>query len=393
MASQVAVGFAMTVLMQSSGASMAIALTAAQGGLLDTQGAAAVVIGANIGTTLTAVLAAIGATPNARRAAAAHVIFNVLTGAVAFAMLPWLVGAIVGARDALALPADPAAALALFHSCFNLLGVLLMWPMAAALTRWLQRRFRAREEDEAQPRYLDDNVLAVPALAVSALEQEVARIGHVAVRAARAALAGADAPAIARDQLVVARLAAAAEAFVERVNRNAMSPVTSARLARALRVQRYLETVAEQAQAAALLPRGESVVPAAEAAFAQRADALLAACDAPAPGPDLASAVAAMGTAYQALKAALAGRRRQRPGAHGADGGGLAPLQRAAPRGRAGRQGGGAGAGGCGPAGRPQRRRRNSVTTSVTTVSGSTKPSIACEKAGRASCCCARSTR
>jgi phosphate:Na+ symporter len=304
-AAQVLVGLAMTVLMQSSGASMAIALTAAQGGLLGTQGAAAVVIGANIGTTVTAVLAAVGATPNARRAAAAHVIFNVLTGAVAFALLPWLVQAIGQARDALGLPAHPAASLALFHSCFNLLGVLLMWPMAGPLTRWLQQRFRAREEDEAQPRHLDDTVLAVPALAVAALEQEVARIGHVAVRAARAALAGADAAAIARDQLIVARLASAAEAFVERVNRAAMSPETSQRLARALRVQRYCETVAEQAQAAAQLPRGASVVPEDEAAFAQRTDALLAACDSSAPAPDLASAQAAMSAAYYALKAAL----------------------------------------------------------------------------------------
>ncbi|MDO9290139.1 MAG: Na/Pi symporter, partial [Hydrogenophaga sp.] len=84
---QVLIGTLMTVLMQSSAASMAIALTAAQGGLLDAQGAAAVVIGANIGTTVTALLAAIGATPNARRAAAAHVTFNVVTACVALALL------------------------------------------------------------------------------------------------------------------------------------------------------------------------------------------------------------------------------------------------------------------------------------------------------------------
>lgn len=84
-AAQVGVGALMTVLMQSSSASMAIALTAAQEGLLTPQGAAAVVIGSNIGTTVTAVLASLGATPNARRAAAAHVLFNGLTGVVALA--------------------------------------------------------------------------------------------------------------------------------------------------------------------------------------------------------------------------------------------------------------------------------------------------------------------
>ncbi|MDP3613342.1 MAG: Na/Pi symporter, partial [Rubrivivax sp.] len=65
---QLGIGTLMTVLMQSSSAAMAITLTAAQGGLIEAQGAAAVVIGANIGTTVTALLAAIGATPNARRA-------------------------------------------------------------------------------------------------------------------------------------------------------------------------------------------------------------------------------------------------------------------------------------------------------------------------------------
>lgn len=171
---QLGIGLLMTVLMQSSSAAMAITLTAAQGGLIGPQGAAAVVIGANIGTTVTALLAAIGATPNARRAASAHVVFNLLTGAVALLSLPWLVGVLGQARAVLGLPPGPAAQLALFHTTFNLLGVLLMWPLADRLTYWLQRRFRAREEDEAQAQFLDATVLAVPTLALDALAREVA---------------------------------------------------------------------------------------------------------------------------------------------------------------------------------------------------------------------------
>jgi phosphate:Na+ symporter len=187
---QLAVGALMTVLMQSSSASMTIALTAAQGGLLPAQGAAAVVIGANIGTTVTALLAAIGATANAKRAASAHVVFNLLTGLVALALLPWLISAIAALQALLGLPADPAAKLALFHSVFNVLGVLLMWPLASRLTRWLLTLFRAAEDDEATPRYLDDNVLAVPTLAVDALTHEIDRLGMVSRRMMRRALAG-----------------------------------------------------------------------------------------------------------------------------------------------------------------------------------------------------------
>lgn len=98
-AAQVLVGIVLTVLMQSSSAALAIALTAAQGGLLTTQGAAAVVIGANIGTTVTALIAAIGATPAAKRAAAAHIAFNLLTGAVALLLLPWMVGLLAVISD------------------------------------------------------------------------------------------------------------------------------------------------------------------------------------------------------------------------------------------------------------------------------------------------------
>lgn len=310
---QVGIGALMTVLMQSSSASITIALTAAQGGLLSTQGAAAVVIGANIGTTVTALLAAIGATPNARRAASAHVAFNLITGVVALALLPWLIGALGVAREALGLPSDPAAKLALFHTIFNLLGVLLMWPLAAPLTRWLQRRFLAREDDEAQTQYLDDNVQQVPALAVEALKREVARIGHVTVRMARAALAGLDGAALARDQAIVTQLIAAVEAFAERMNRGAMSQRASQHLAQVLRVLRYHETTAEQVHLAAPLRRLNTQHPAGTVlhdAFLNQADALLAWCDPQTAEPETAALDAAtqtMETAYEELKTGLLG--------------------------------------------------------------------------------------
>lgn len=173
----VLLGSLLSVLMQSSSAALALALTAAQAGLLSLTDAAAVVIGANVGTTVTALLAVIGATPNARRAAIAHVLFNVLTGIVALLMLPWLLGAIIYARDVLGMDGAPAATLALFHTTFNLLGVLLMWPLTDRLSAFLMRRFNSAEEDEARPRYLDRNTAMVPALALKALEREVRRLG------------------------------------------------------------------------------------------------------------------------------------------------------------------------------------------------------------------------
>lgn len=304
---QLGIGLLMTVLMQSSSAAMTITLAAAQSGLIGPQGAAAVVIGANIGSAVTTALAGIGATPNARRTAAAHVIFNLVTGTVALLLLPWLMGALTSAREALELPPDPATQLALFHTTFNLLGVLLMWPLADRLTHWLLQRFRAREEDEAKPRFLDDNVLAVPALALDALEREVTRFGQLCVRMARAALSGATPAALANDHLVMTQLNTAVEAFVERISRSALTPAGSARLAELLRIQRYDETCARQALAAAplQLPTSADAEWAANhQRFVDATLALLAAHDEPHPAAT-ALDVQTMEQHYQALKAGV----------------------------------------------------------------------------------------
>ncbi len=258
---QVLIGIALTVLMQSSSASLTIALTAAQGGLLTAQGAAAVVIGANIGTTVTALIASIGATPNAKRAAAAHILFNLLTGAVALALLPWLVTAIGAAGEALELGSAPAAKLALFHTAFNLLGVVLIWPIADRMVLFLGKCFHAAEEDEARPRYLDANIATVPALALNALEEEVRRMGGIALRMMREAMAGAAYDKLARDQQIVAKLNQAVADFISRINQAGMSQDTAQRLPHILRVARYYEAVAELAMEAAAAAR-ETPLPA-----------------------------------------------------------------------------------------------------------------------------------
>jgi phosphate:Na+ symporter len=294
---QLLVGLVLTVLMQSSSASLTVALSAAQAGLISAQGAAAVVIGANIGTTVTAVLAALQATANARRAAAAHVVFNVLTGVVALLLLPWLVQWLLQAKAALGLPPLPALTVAMFHTIFNVMGVALMWPLAPTLTRWLQGRFRAAEEDEARPRYLDPNVLTVPALALQALACELHRLQGLAARALRTvrdlpALAGPTAgvapdadEAQRRARLVAARTVArrlqrAVGEFVTALQRTELGRDGAAQLPQLLRVARYADQAVEQAEEAAEAlapwPAVASGVPRLElAAFRQRAQALL----------------------------------------------------------------------------------------------------------------------
>ncbi|PKO31129.1 MAG: Na/Pi cotransporter family protein [Betaproteobacteria bacterium HGW-Betaproteobacteria-9] len=305
---QLGIGLAMTVLMQSSSAAMTITLAAAQSGMLGPQGAAAVVIGANVGSAVTTALAGIGATPNARRTALAHVMFNLLTGTVALLLLPWLVSAIGMARDLLELPHDPATQLALFHTTFNVLGVVLMWPLADGLTRWLLQRFRAREEDEAKPRFLDDNVLVVPALALDALEREVARFGQLCVRIAGAVLTGAAPVALVGDRTAMTQLDAAVESFAERLSRSALSKVASERLAELLRIHRYYKTCADQAQTAApLQPPEDPALLAHQQAFVAALQRIFSRHDRglEANGETPAVDEVPMEQAYQSLKAAV----------------------------------------------------------------------------------------
>ena len=305
----VGIGVALTVLMQSSSAALAVALTAAQGGMLSLYGAAAVVIGSNLGTTVTALIAAIGATPNARRAAAAHVLFNVITGLVALLLLPWLVGALGALADAGGLARGIAVELALFHTTFNLLGVLLMWPLAERLTRFLERRFRTQEEDEARPRYLDANVLSVPTLALGALDRELRRLGALALRMIEGSIRQPPSPTLMRDRQAADRLQQAIAEFIVQVNRKGMSQTSALRLPELLRVARYYEAAAEQATLAATVARQAATTrTAASDSFRQRALALLNLIDPtrePAPPVDIESELATFESCYQSLKADL----------------------------------------------------------------------------------------
>ena len=307
----VLVGILMTVLMQASAAALVIAFSAAQSGLVTIEAAAAVVIGANVGTTVTALLAAIGATSNAKRAAAAHILFNVITGVVALLLLPWLLGFLGFVRELLELDTAPAAKLALFHTVFNILGVLLIWPLADRLTTFLLARFRSAEEDEARPRYIDKTVLAVPALALDALERELRRLGGIALATVRAAFDAAP-PQLEKNQQIADRLTNTIAAFIAELNRGGMAIDSAQRLPRLLRVARYYEAATELAtEAAAALREADPENTPEQAELAERVRTFraqggqLIACLDPALPSCATADLNAFEDAYQALKAAL----------------------------------------------------------------------------------------
>jgi len=243
----VAIGFFMTLVTQSSSAAIAITLTAATGGVLPLASAAAMVIGANVGTTSTAGLAVIGATPNAKRVAAAHLVFNLLTGLVALLLLPlmlWLVhltGKFLGLHDA------PAVSLALFHTVFNLLGVAIMLPLSGRLSHWLAGRFRTEEEIASRPKHLDPNVLVTPALALNALVLETARVGRHARGIAQGVLSAEQQTplSVQAEHRVVVELTNAVGDFVTRLQRTALPEGVAGDLPIVLRTGQYYLEISE----------------------------------------------------------------------------------------------------------------------------------------------------
>ena len=247
------IGFVLTLLMQSSSAAMALILTATAGGVVPLNAAAAAVIGANVGTTSTAAISVIGATPNAKRVAAAHVLFNLLTGVVAFSILPLMLHVVDLVGEWFEQKQDPAVTLALFHTAFNILGVLLMWPLTRRLVEVLERRFRSIEEDKSRPQFLDKNVLATPTLALDAVALELARIGGIAREMGMGVLSSERSigKQLAPDKQAVLNLVDAVGKFSVAMQRTNLPQEFDESLPNALRVARYFTAVAELADGVA----------------------------------------------------------------------------------------------------------------------------------------------
>lgn len=134
----IGIGFFLTALIQSSSAVTAIVLSALYVHIMSFEQAAAMVIGTNIGTTVTAMLGSIGGIPDKKRAALAHFIFNFITAVVAYLILTPLTQFMM---DIEGLKNNPVIALALFHTIFNLLGVVLLVPFISLMAKYLNQLF------------------------------------------------------------------------------------------------------------------------------------------------------------------------------------------------------------------------------------------------------------
>ena len=190
----VLVGCVLTLIVQSSSATLGITIGLAATGVIPFTTAAALVLGENIGTTITVVLASIGANTTAKRSAAAHVLFNLIGVTWITALFPWYsrliawaVEIVHGANpititlatvDPVQFAAVITAAIALTHTVFNVVNTLVFLPFIRPYTRLLERLIPDRRTKEVRRlKHVDAPGVSSPVLDLEQSRGEVVQMG------------------------------------------------------------------------------------------------------------------------------------------------------------------------------------------------------------------------
>lgn len=174
------IGVLITLVLQSSSAAMALILTALATGQINYDSSLSLAIGANVGTTITAILGALGSNIAGKKLAGAHFIFNVITGLLALIFISPLRQFVDFVSNTTGIVGDNyTLKLAVFHTVFNLAGVIIMMPFIRLLVKLLNKVFKEKETSEhiiELPVYLNDGVLAYPESALKAVRDESKRL-------------------------------------------------------------------------------------------------------------------------------------------------------------------------------------------------------------------------
>ena len=171
------IGIFATVVMQSSHATLVLIITALSVGQISYENALALAIGANVGTTITAIIGAMSSNIVGKQLAGAHLIFNVVTGLIAIIFMNQIMysvdlfSGIVGIGDD-----DYTLKLAVFHTIFNVIGVVVMVPFIGKLVTFLESTLKvdSSKSDAGfdSARYLNDSVLELPSTSMAAIVRE-----------------------------------------------------------------------------------------------------------------------------------------------------------------------------------------------------------------------------
>jgi len=183
-------GAVVTAIIQSSSASVGILQTLAATGVVPFSAAIYIVLGQNIGTTVTAMLSSIGASKVAKRAAYVHLMFNII-GTLIFTIGAIIFFQFVNVEQGVAI--ITMTQISIFHTFFNVSNTVILFPFAQKLVLIAEKLVpgedrKAESEDELALRHLDDRILETPSFAVENAIKEVGHMGMLAVANTRLAI-------------------------------------------------------------------------------------------------------------------------------------------------------------------------------------------------------------
>jgi len=177
----VALGIIATLITQASSAGVAATLTALYANAINFEQAAALVIGMDVGTTVTAAMASIGGSVNVRRTGMSHIIYNLFTGVMAiFLITPYIY--LWETLAAGALMRNAEIALVAFHTSFNTLGVLIILPFTHQFAHLIEKIIPSKEPiftEKLDKRLLEEPNLALEAARISAQDEFIALLQHI----------------------------------------------------------------------------------------------------------------------------------------------------------------------------------------------------------------------
>ena len=170
-------GMILTILIQSSAATigLVIAIAMSSNGLIGLDAAIPIILGDNIGTTLTAIVVAMGGSRTAKQAAAAHVLFNLIGTVIFLFAFPLYRELVIMSSP------DIGRQIANAHSIFNVLNTILFFPFVSLLAKFISKIIPLRPEDKLEEvMYLDPNLISISsASAVEAVKDELMHMGSI----------------------------------------------------------------------------------------------------------------------------------------------------------------------------------------------------------------------
>ena len=167
------IGTIITMLVQASSATISILQNVYQENLITLKAALPVLFGDNIGTTITAIIAVIGANTSAKRLALSHTMFNVIGTAIFLILLSPF--SIFVEKMAQILHLNPKVTIAFAHGSFNVMTTILLFPFIGVLEYIVVKLIKEKDEDrvEHKPKYLDSALISAPSIALGQVKQEM----------------------------------------------------------------------------------------------------------------------------------------------------------------------------------------------------------------------------